>query len=265
MRKHAFTLHCAIVALAAMAVAPLPARAQFPCQNGRYSMYSPGSLGVPADVRVQCTGTGFVMDVQWPFVPEAEWHNTYALNSATRTLAITVGGRAVANLEFVENPAAPPRFLIEGCPPQYGGTGAAVPWNDACVRKVFHLIQRDFYFIKEIFVRHNAPGSDALVQAMEEMARAGEEGGDNSEPVPIGGGPGDVDPTKPPTPSWMDEFRDSHPSMNVESHAIQQFPGQNAPGSQDVEKAPASDSGALTPGTTIVPTTAPSTSSSGKP
>ena len=61
----------ASLTFAAIALAPTPARAQFPCQNGRYSMYSPGSLGVPADVRVQCTGSGFVMDVQWPFVPEA--------------------------------------------------------------------------------------------------------------------------------------------------------------------------------------------------
>lgn len=253
MRMHVLTLPCAILALATIALAPLPARAQFPCQNGRYSMYSPGSLGVPADVRVQCTGTGFVMDVQWPFVPEAEWHNRYALNSASRTFAITVGGRPVANLEFTDNPQAPPRFLIEGCPPEYGGTGAAVPWNDPCIRKVYHLVQRDLYFIKEIFVRNNAPGSDALVQAMEELARAGDEGGDNSEPVPIGGGPGDVDPTKPP--DWMDDFRDSHPTTNVEDNAILPFPGMVLPGSEE-QSRPASppDHGALVPGKTIVPT-----------
>ena len=256
MRMHVLTLPCAFVAFAAIALAPTPARAQFPCQNGRYSMYSPGSLGVPADVRVQCTGSGFVMDVQWPFVPEAEWHNVYALNSASRTLAITVGGRPVANLEFSENPQAPPRFLIEGCPPEYGGTGAAVPWNDPCVRKVYHLVQRDFYFIKEIFLRSGAPSSDALVQAMEEMARTAGDGGDNSEPVPIGGGPGDVEPTKPPT--WMDEFRDSHPPMSVEAGTMHPFPGLYGPGHDSVEKtaSPPPEAGAPAPGTTIVPTAA---------
>lgn len=252
------TLHCTILALAAIALAPLPARAQFPCQNGRYSMYSPGSLGVPADVRIQCTGTGFIMDVQWPFVPEAEWHNTYALNSASRTLAITVGGRPVANLEFSDNPQAPPRFLIEGCPPEYGGAGGAVPWNDPCIRKVYHLVQRDFYFIKEIFLRSGAPSSDALVQAMAEMASAGDDAGDNSEPVPIGGGPGDVDPTKPPTPSWMDGFRDSHPSTSVEDNGMLPFPGMVLPGTEE-ESVPATppNPGALAPGKTIVPTAPP--------
>ena len=258
MRMHVLTLPCAILAMATIVLAPLHARAQFPCQNGRYSMYSPGSLGVPADVRVQCTGTGFVMDVQWPFVPEAEWHNVYALNSASRTLAITVGGRPVANLEFSDNPEAPPRFLIAGCPPEYGGTGAPVPWNDPCVRKVYHLVQRDWFFIKEIFVRNNAPGSDALRQAMEEMASAAGEGDDNSEPVPISGGPGDVDPTKPPTPSWADEFRDDHPSSNVDDNSLLPFPGMVLPGSEE-QSAPAAppDPGALAPGTTIVPTAVP--------
>lgn len=257
MRMHLLTLPCAFVAFAAIALAPTPARAQFPCQNGRYSMYSPGSLGVPADVRVQCTGTGFIMEVQWPFVPEAEWHNRYALNSASRTFAITVGGRPVANLEFTDNPEAPPRFLIEGCPPEYGGTGGAVPWNDPCIRKVHALIQRDLYFIKEIFVRNNAPGSDALVQAMEELARAGDEGGDNSEPVPIGGGPGDVEPTKPPT--WLDDFRDSHPTTSVEGNSILPFPGMVMPGTEEESTPPAAppDPGALAPGKTIVPTPAP--------
>ena len=258
MRMHVLTLPCAILAMATIVLVPLHARAQFPCQNGRYSMYSPGSLGVPADVRVQCTGSGFVMDVQWPFVPEAEWHNVYALNSASRTLAITVGGRPVANLEFSENPQAPPRFLIEGCPPEYGGTGGAVPWNDPCIRKVYNLVQRDFYFIKEIFVRNNAPGSDALVQAMDELARASDDGGDSSEPVPIGGGPGDVDPTKPPTPSWMDDFRDSHPSTSVEDNTMLPFPGMVLPGTEEQSVPPAPpDPGALVPGKTIVPTPAP--------
>lgn len=259
MRTHLLTLSCVIVAVAAIALVPTPARAQFPCEAGRYSMMSPGSLGVPADVRVQCTGTGFVMDVQWPFEPEALWHNVYALNTVSGTFSITVGGLPVANLKFIENPAAPPRYMIEGCPPEYGGTGGAVPWSDACVRKVFHLIQRDFYFVKEIFGRGRTPQSDALGQAMDEMAQGAEGSGDGSEPVPIAGSGGDVDPTKPPTAGWMDEFRDAHPPMTVEGNIHRQFPGQNAPGYDDAEKSasPPPDSGALAPGTTIVPTAAP--------
>lgn len=191
--------------LLAIASVAHPARAQFPCEPMNTQVVVPGYVSLAATVTVTCSGNGAHVKVQWPFddPSPAAWLNEYVYNASAATVDITVGGQWLATIGFVPNnePNANTRYLITGCPEIYGGTGAAVPWNDACVQKLRNRIYPDFWIMKRVILQIPNPGAQAIAQAMRplfgEGGPAGPGAGHQGSPADdVGQGVGPIRPPK---------------------------------------------------------------------
>lgn len=180
------------LAVALGAAPPASAQYQYQCQPGHYEVVVPGYVSLPAAVDVRCAGSITTVDIQWPFddpSPEA-WHNQYELNTADMTCSITVGGQWLCTLQWIPTDGGRTRYVIDGCPEIYGGTGAPVPWDDACIQKVRNRVYPDFWIFKNLILQNGSTG----VRAMNRML------GGISESGGATGGQGDG-PTLPAGPS----------------------------------------------------------------
>lgn len=187
------------LAVALGAAQPARAQAQYQCHSGHYDVVVPGYVSLPAAVDVRCSGSITTIDVQWPFTdpsPQA-WHNHYEINAADMSVSITVGGQWLCTLQWIPTNGGRTRYVIDGCPEIYGGTGAPAPWDDPCIQKVRNRIYPDFWIFKHVIARNDSTGLRAIGRMLAGFEQGGPGGSVPDAPATEPGEPSGTAPTTP--------------------------------------------------------------------